>query len=148
MITPEQILEATEQDLPRMAGEVLFVHKNSHDRMLGTYHTINKTWMCRHCGDTFKQLDMSNYCEEANKIYLTPANAFKWKMWMRYNVESRHIRDSLIQWYLHETDVSFKDNSFHDILRWASYCYFRGGTIIDDIKLACLAKILSESKGE
>lgn len=123
MITIAQLLEATEADLMKLAGEVLQPEKTNH-----VEHPC-EFGQCLKCGEMYR---IGTTCPYPDFICITPANAFKWRDWAVDNIESRVLRRAWfgIGRYLYpEADMPELKMTEGN---W--------------IRFACLAKILSEGK--
>lgn len=83
-MTKEELLQASDKDLPRMLGEVLQPEKNGKhnwSQLIGE-KTFGYRWRCLLCGREAETNNPNFECERAfHEIPLTPANAFKWRDW-------------------------------------------------------------------
>jgi hypothetical protein len=101
MITKEQILAATGEELSRLAGEVLNTN---------TLHTFNlikdSNRVCRRCGIKYSDELSREVCSVTNPIHLTWPEAMKWRDWAVKEFGGDEYRNALVDIYCSEADIA------------------------------------------
>ncbi len=141
MITSDQIKQASDTDLPRLAGEVL-----------SNFFTIDD--ICEYCSNRQPDIDIEFQacagCLKLSKhedfITLTPGNAFKWRDWCK---DQRFGKELLLraamELYSHKIGGEcsvVRENDKVNMLSWLAFY----ATPVDWLKIACLFKLGMESQ--
>ncbi len=98
-MTTNEILNLSDEELPRVAGEVLITKEASpgdfaHDVV---YADSADYGSCRKCGMTILVGD----CIFPDPIPLTPANAFKWRDWAVEKYGAVKLKQAILDVYIH-----------------------------------------------
>lgn len=99
-MTKEQILEATEETLPRLAGEVLQPEKNKH-MILNEYRTGA---ICSKCEKYLDWTRWDDECGPIDPIPITWDNAMKYRDWAVGEFDACEYHDALLAVFMHEMD--------------------------------------------
>ena len=143
MITIEQILQASEQDLPRLAGEVLQPNHNVYARRFKT--DVATVWCCHSCNKESASNIEGERCSVPDLIPLTPDNQVKWRYWARREYPKTYRKAKWIVWTNAANAILFPPKP-SDHWKWEALMNTDAADKweLEWIKVACIAKLLAE----
>jgi len=130
---PDQIIQATEESLPRIAARILIPPELWE-------HDYSGELFCIKCNVITEQtMAVKAGCIEPDPVPLTWPEAMKWRDWCVEKYGSDKFRDALIEVYMSMVpERKYVKWSFTSKLRYTMYHFVISGEPIHYIKAACL----------